>query len=711
MTHQQKQLIRELVQKYSEHLGTESLLAYIAETNGMPAASKTLIQSLKTGDSLSSDWLFRDCLKYNVVFHLFVNEIRSLVVLLDPGLENEDYFATLGISPGSGKDEIKQECRTMSPQYHPDAASPLHRDRPTQFIEINKAHNVLLTAQVTEEGNEKSTPSKQWQNNRARRFSVSPKKKLYVWASAALVILVIVSTVVLITTKNRVMFAVSQKGHTVSTVSADAVPKSIQSEVVTDRSHEQQRAVEPNGFATPSLSKKPLLAVQEKQTEQIEQIKDIGKIPLKPTSEQLPLEPVTIASNARLPDAQKLPVATKFPDTIDTLGAVAAVVKQPLENKPSAVNHTKAVTDRSHKQQRAFEQTGFATTSPSKKPLLAVQEKQTEQIKDIGKIPLKPTSEQLFPEPVRIADNARLPDAQKLPVVTKYPDIIDTLGVSTTVVKQPLENKPSVVNHTKAVTDPSPEQQRVVEQNGFATPSPSKKPLLAVQEKQTEQIEQIKDIGKIPLKPTSEQLSPEPVTNANNARLPDAQKLPVITKSQDTIDKLEAATTVVKQPLENKPSVINHTKKHLKSKSAPLDNSIQTSVDNFPVEKKQIQADLQSRIDTFLDNYIKAHQQRNLILLSNFFEPDAIENGKPFTSMLPTYKELFETASDISLKVEKTSWQQLEGKIDVRGNFEFSAQYSDSRTFSGTGPIHFVLMDNNNSFRVSVLKYDFVGEN
>ncbi len=71
MTPQQKQLIRELVQKYSEQLGTESLLAYIAETNGMLAACKTLLQSIKTGDSVSTDWLFRDCLKYNVVFHSF----------------------------------------------------------------------------------------------------------------------------------------------------------------------------------------------------------------------------------------------------------------------------------------------------------------------------------------------------------------------------------------------------------------------------------------------------------------------------------------------------------------------------------------------------------------------------------------------------------------------------------------------------------------
>ena len=109
MTQQEKQLIRELVQKYSEHIGTESLIAYIAETNGMLAACKSLLQSVKTGDSYSTDWLFRDCLKYNIVFHLFLEEISRLIVLFDPGQENEDHFATLGISPGAGADDPPEQ--------------------------------------------------------------------------------------------------------------------------------------------------------------------------------------------------------------------------------------------------------------------------------------------------------------------------------------------------------------------------------------------------------------------------------------------------------------------------------------------------------------------------------------------------------------------------------------------------------------------------
>ncbi len=209
---------------------------------------------------------------------------------------------------------------------------------------------------------------------------------------------------------------------------------------------------------------------------------------------------------------------------------------------------------------------------------------------------------------------------------------------------------------------------------------------------------------------TDRTTSPE-ATIANKPSRLIHKQLPVATISPDRIDTQEAATTVVKEPLKNNPSVVNHTKQHLKIKSAPPDNSIHTSAENIAAAMKQVQPDMQSRIDAFLDNYIQAYQQRNLILFSSFFEANAVENGKPFSSELPTYKELFATTSDISLKVEKTSWQQLDGKIDVQGIFKFHVQYNDSRTFSGTGPIRFVLIDNNTSFGISVLEYDFVGGN
>ncbi len=298
MTPQQRWLIRELVKKYSEYVGTESLIAFVADTNGMLAAGKTLLQSIETGDSPSIDWLFRDCLQYNVVFNSFIEEINRLIAIFDPSRDKEDYFTTLGISPGAGRDEIRQAYRALSLQYHPDTASPQNRDKPEKFIAINKAYHALLTAQSTEEGDENSTPSKQWQENRTRKFSSGQKKKLFMWASAALVVLAVVSTIASINIKNRAMLAGLQRGRTVPTVSTtpatNTVPKSAQPEPVTGNSPELQRAVEQ-------------------------------------TKQPLP-EPVTIIDNARLPDTQKIPVIKET--------AAPLPARKPPAIKPSVVHLT-----------------------------------------------------------------------------------------------------------------------------------------------------------------------------------------------------------------------------------------------------------------------------------------------------------------------------------------------------------------------------------
>jgi len=512
MNPQQKKLIRELVQKYSESIGTESLISFVAETNGMLAACKTLLQSIETGEYLITDWLFRDCLKYNVVFNSFLQEIKRLIALFNPSQENEDHFTTLSITPGAGRDEIKRAYRTLSLQCHPDTASPKHHDKPEKFIEINRAYHALLTAQTSDDCDEKSIPNNQWRKDKARSFPIGPKKKLFMWASAALVILAIVLTIASINIKNRAMLSGLQRGRTVSVVSADAVPKSIQSEVVTNNSNEPQTAVEQKVLRPPSPPKKTLPTIQAEQISLVEQIPS-DQIPEQPST-----KPVTITNNSRLNNVQQIPIETESPDGIGTLDTVPKVAKKSLENKQPFVPLTK-----------------------------------------------------------------QHPKSKSIPTETL-----------------PVEKE------TKIISMPR---------------------------------------------------------NLNN--------------------QVVAPTAV--------------------SETLPV-NSAKT------MKLSQVQHEIQSRINIFLDDYINAYQQRNLILFSKFFEADAIENGKPFIIMLPTYLELFAATSHLSLKVEKTSWEQLEGKIAVQGRFKLYVQYNDSRELSGTGPIRFVLMDNNGNLTVSILEYDFFAE-
>lgn len=564
MTPQQKQLMRELVQKYSEHPGTEALLAYVVETNGMLPACKTLLHIIKTGDSVSTDWLFRDCLQYNVVFHLFLEEISRLTALLDSGEEDEDLFNTLTPGPETDEDGISQTHHTLSPQYHPETASPPHRDLPEKIIETDKAYDAQATEEETEEDDRQDTPDKQPGKNGVRRPAARQKKKLIIWTSAILVILLIVSTGVFISTQNKAMLAGLERGRALLVESIDTVLKSIQPEAVTDRSHKQQEAV------------------------------------LQP-----PPEAVTRTSNDSLTDGQKRPVASTSPENTETLDAA----ETPGKDQPFVAARPETATDNSHEQQRPVPQKGFATPPPSEKPLLTLQNEQTEQFS---------------PEPV--TNDTRLPDVPELPVITTSPEQIDTA---------------------------------------------------------------------------------EDGTTANDATLPDRQRPPVAATSVKAIETPDAAARVAKKPLESKLSILHQTKQHLNSRSAPPETSIHTLPENIALKRNQVRPNMQSRIDIFLNDYTKVYQQRDLVLFSRLFAADAVENGKPFSSLLPTYRELFAATSDITLKVENITWKEHGGKFAVQGRFELKLQYNDSHTFSGTGPIRFVLIYNNENFKVAVLEYEF----
>lgn len=124
-------------------------------------------------------------------------------------------------------------------------------------------------------------------------------------------------------------------------------------------------------------------------------------------------------------------------------------------------------------------------------------------------------------------------------------------------------------------------------------------------------------------------------------------------------------------------------------------------------EELSEEVDLQEKIDTFLHNYIHAYEQRNLILFSRFFEADALENGKSFTTMLPTYMELFATTSNLNMDLTVLAWAEVDNGVSIDGRFKVELLYTDSKEISGAGRIHFVLKNNIDGYRISRMEYEF----
>ncbi len=212
MNSQQRHLIRALIKQYSD-TGTESFIAYVAETNGMLVACQALLQSLDAADSTSIDWLQRECSEKNVIFYAFLQEVQQIVALFRPSHQDEDHYATLGISVNVGPEEIKQAYRALSRRYHPDTASSQYRNNPEKFIAINKAYHALMRDDGKGGIVENSTQETQWRRKKVRSVSPEQRKKVFVWALGLLVVLVVVSTVATMSYKKRVMLAGLQQSR------------------------------------------------------------------------------------------------------------------------------------------------------------------------------------------------------------------------------------------------------------------------------------------------------------------------------------------------------------------------------------------------------------------------------------------------------------------------------------------------------------------
>jgi hypothetical protein len=212
MNSQQRQQIRGLIKHYSGS-GTESFIAYVAETNGMLAACQALLQSLEEADPISSEWLLRECSEKNVVFHAFLQEVQQTVTLFRPNHQNEDHHATLGVAANAGPEEIKHAYRILSRRYHPDTASPPYRDNPETFIAINKAYQALTKNDDTGAFDEYINQGKQWRSKKVRSVSPEQRKKVVVWTLGLLLVLAVVSTFASMNYKKRAMLAGLQQSR------------------------------------------------------------------------------------------------------------------------------------------------------------------------------------------------------------------------------------------------------------------------------------------------------------------------------------------------------------------------------------------------------------------------------------------------------------------------------------------------------------------
>lgn len=208
ITSQDKHLISRLIKKYAENSPTESMIAFVADTNGMLAVIRTLVNSNNNDDQFTISWVDEQCHDRKVDVRGFLYEVEQILSIFQPGHKIDEHYAALELEDGASDDEIKQAYRQLSRRYHPDTASSDDLANGDMFVKITKAYHALID---DEKGHAKiaiSSPSvNHWREQKKHHVSRERKKKNLFWFAALASVMIVASLIVGSKYKQRAMIA------------------------------------------------------------------------------------------------------------------------------------------------------------------------------------------------------------------------------------------------------------------------------------------------------------------------------------------------------------------------------------------------------------------------------------------------------------------------------------------------------------------------
>jgi hypothetical protein len=126
-----------------------------------------------------------------------------------------------------------------------------------------------------------------------------------------------------------------------------------------------------------------------------------------------------------------------------------------------------------------------------------------------------------------------------------------------------------------------------------------------------------------------------------------------------------------------------------------------------PSKEQTVKDRLESRLRSFLQSYCMTYAAKDLDKFTNFFGPGALENGKPFESLLPKYQKSFNVTEAIQYRIELQQYtvDNQKGTINIEGNFSLRWLPPDKKWRENSGKIFMNLKDDGRSFLVQNLDY------
>ena len=126
-----------------------------------------------------------------------------------------------------------------------------------------------------------------------------------------------------------------------------------------------------------------------------------------------------------------------------------------------------------------------------------------------------------------------------------------------------------------------------------------------------------------------------------------------------------------------------------------------------PSVKKPDNSSLENRLRLFLQKYCNTYAAKDLGEFTTFFVPDAVENGKPFISLLPKYRKNFDFIETIEYQIElqRFSYDDDNKIVTIEGNFFLKWLPPDRKWRENSGTISMNLKESGPSFLVQQLDY------
>ena len=309
--------------------------------------------------------------------------------------------------------------------------------------------------------------------------------------------------------------------------------------------------------------------------------------------------------------------------------------------------------------------------------------------------------------------------------------------------EQPVKDEPSEEEADKFVTDSNENkslkdltektntnvpEKKSVEDSRVESPAPSlvaKSESLTNEESPQKNQENITELNKTEISITkppsiSENLSEEKlIPQTKPAPLVDESEPPIIRQNKTPENTLIESNNSITENANKEPSqeVSNQElsppiKKEKpvpiaeKSVEAPKEKNTLAKIDPA-VEAKLVIKKLEDRVRSFLKHYCNTYASKELGNFARLFGPDAKENGKLFSTLLPKYQRNFNAIEQIEYRIDliKFDYEENVDTVKIEGKFLLKWRPYGQNWRENSGKIFMDLDEKGESFIVQRLDY------